>query len=112
MAVTEAPEMPALTTGDAPLAAARPRGVSNVATALFVAADFMALCAVVAGYYAVRSQAVKWRPVDLGTYLPTMITLTMLITAVTLQQAISAIRRSDQRTSLAAHRITVVVPLA
>ena len=112
MAVTEAPEIPALTTGDAPLAAPRPRGVSNVATALFVAADFIALCALVAGYYAVRSQAFKWPPVNLGTYLPTMIALTMLMTAVTIHWAIWAIRRNDQRTTLAALGITIFFALA
>ena len=118
MAVTEAPttltddETPALTTGDAPVEAPRPRGVSNVATALFVAGDFMAVCGLVAAYYAVRSQAFKWPPVNLGTYLPTMIALTMVMTAVTIQWAIWAIRRNDQRTTLAALGITIFFAIA
>jgi len=117
MAVTEASatttdETPALTTGDAPAEVARPRAIANVATALFVAGDFMALCALVAGYYAVRSQAFKWPPVNLGTYLPTMIALTMVMTAVTVQWAIWSIRRNDQRTTLAALGITIFFALA
>ncbi len=107
-----ADETPALTAGDATVDAPRPRGVSNVATALFVAGDFMALCGLVAAYYALRSQAFKWPPVNLGTYLPTMIALTMVMTAVTLQWAIWAIRRNDQRTTLAALGITIFFALA
>src|SRR5256885_4551374 len=107
-----ADETPALTAGDVTVEAPRPRGVSNVATALFVAGDFMALCGLVAAYYAVRSQAFKWPPVNLGTYLPTMIALTMLMTAVTVQWAIWAIRRNDQRTTLAALGITIFFALA
>jgi len=109
---TTVDETPALTTGDAPVAAPHPRGVSNVATALFVAGDFMALCALVAGYYALRSQAFKWPPVNLGTYLPTMIALTMVMTAVTIQWAIWAIRRNDQRTCLAALGLTIFFAFA
>ena len=118
MAVTEAPtpttadETPALTTGDAPVEFPRPRGVSNVATALFVAGDFMALCGLVAAYYALRAQAFKWPPVSLGTYLPTMIAITMVMTAVTIQWAIWAIRHNDQRTTLAALGITIFFALA
>ena len=117
MTVTEASatttdETPALTTGDAPAEVPRPRAIANVATALFVAGDFMALCALVAGYYAVRSQAFKWPPVNLGTYLPTMIALTMVMTAVTVQWAMWSIRRNDQRTTLAALGITIFFALA
>src|SRR5881227_1084214 len=116
MAVTEAPsaadETLALTAGDAAAEAPRPRAIANVATALFVAGDFMALCALVAGYYAVRSQAFKWPPVNLGTYLPTMIALTMVMTAVTIQWAVWAIRRNDQRTCLAALGITIFFAFA
>jgi cytochrome c oxidase subunit III len=118
MSVTESPapiaadETPALTAGDAPAEVARPRGTANIATALFVAADFMVMCGLVAGYYAVRSQAFKWPPVGLGTYLPTMIALTMGMTAVTIQWAIWSIRRNDQRTALAALGITIFFAIA
>src|SRR5438067_10704231 len=117
MTVTEASatttdETPALTTGDAPAEVPRPRAIANVATALFVAGDFMALCALVAGYYAVRSQAFKWPPVGLGTYLPSMIAVTIVMTAVTVQWAIWAIRRNDQRTCLAALGITIFFAFA
>ena len=113
MAVTdEALETPALTAGDAPVEAVRPRGVSNVATAILVAGESMVVFGLVAAYYGVRAQSFKWPPVHLGTYLPTMIALTMVMTAITLQWAIWAIRRNDQRTCLAALGITIFFAFA
>src|SRR5437588_8867295 len=118
MAVTDAPttgateETLALTAGDAAAEAQAPRGVSNVATAILVAGESMALFGLVAAYYAVRAQAFKWPPVNLGTYLPTMIAVTMGMTAVTIQWAIWAIRRNDQRTTLAALGITIFFAFA
>ena len=110
MAVTE--ETLALESGDAPVETSRPRSIANVATALFVAGEFMALSGLVAAYYAVRAQAFTWPPVGLGTYLPTMIAITMVMTAVTIQWAIWSIRRNDQRTCLAALGVTIFFALA
>jgi len=107
-----AEETLAITTGDAPVEAAAPRGVSNVATALFVAGESMVLFGLVAAYYAVRSQAFKWPSVGLGTYLPTMVAVTIVMTAVTIQWAIWAIRHNDQRTCLAALGVTIFFALA
>ncbi|MBV8161462.1 MAG: heme-copper oxidase subunit III [Acidimicrobiia bacterium] len=107
-----ADETLALTAGDVPTDIARPRGVANVATALFVAGEFMVLCGLVAAYYALRAESFKWPPVGLGTYLPTMVALTMGMTAVTIQWAVWAIRHNDQRTCLAALGITIFFAFA
>ena len=118
MAVTDAPtttdaeETLAITTGSAPIEAARPRGVSNVATALLVAGEAMVLFGLVAGYYAIRAQSFQWPPVGLGTYLPTMVAATAVMTAVTIQWAIWAINHNDQRTCLAALGITIFFAFA
>ncbi|OLE97222.1 MAG: hypothetical protein AUG75_10880, partial [Cyanobacteria bacterium 13_1_20CM_4_61_6] len=76
------------------------------------AGEFMALSGLVAAYYAVRAQAFTWPPVGLGTYLPTMIAITMVMTAVTIQWAIWSIRHNDQRTCLAALGITIFFAFA
>jgi len=110
MAVVE--ETLAITAGDAPAQPSAPRGVSNVATALLVAGEAMLLAGLVAGYYAVRAQAFKWPPVGLGTYLPSIVAVTMLMTAVTVQWSIWAIRHNDQRTTLAALGVTIFFAFA
>jgi cytochrome c oxidase subunit 3 len=119
MSVAEAPtaagatdETLALTAGDAPTEAASPRGVSNIATGLLVAGGFMVLAALVAGYYGIRSQAFNWPPVGLGTYLPTMVAATIVLSAVTIQWSIWAIRHDDQRTSLAGLGLTIFFAIA
>jgi heme/copper-type cytochrome/quinol oxidase subunit 3 len=122
MAVTEAPvaapvpatDTLALGAGEGPTQVAAPRGVSNVATALFVAGDFMALCGLVAALYALRAEAFVWPPkgVSLGTYLPSMIAITIVLASVSIQWAVWAIRRNDQRTCLAALGLTLFFALA
>lgn len=116
MSVVEATETetPALPAGDAPVEVPRPRGVSNVATALFVAGDFMVLFGLVAALYGLRAEAFVWPPrgVNLGTYLPTMTAGTMILSAFTIQWAVWAIRRDDQRTTLVALGITIFFALA
>ncbi len=119
MSVTEAPTTPttgdetlALTAGDAPAPAARPRGVSNIATALLVSGGFMILIALVAAYYALRAQSFNWPPVGLGTYLPTMVAITIVLSAVTVQWSIWAIRHDDQRTCLAGLGLTIFFAIA
>ena len=110
MAVAE--ETLAITAGDAPIEATAPGGVSNVATAILVAGEAMILAGLVAAYYAVRAQSFKWPPVGLGTYLPSIVAVTMIMTAVTIQWAIWAIRHNDQRTSLAALGVTIFFAFA
>src|SRR2546427_656559 len=71
MSVTEAPqaqadETLALPAGDQPFEAPRPRGASNIATALFVAGDLMVLCGLVGALYAMRGEAFVVPAVLLG----------------------------------------------
>jgi len=110
MAVAE--ETLAITAGDAPAEPLAPRGVSNVATAILVSGEAMVLFGLVAAYYAVRAQAFKWPPVGLGTYLPSMVAVTVVLAAITVQWAIWAIRHNDQRTTLAALGLTIFFAFA
>ena len=83
-----------------------------MATAILVAGEAMILAGLVAAYYAVRAQSFKWPPVGLGTYLPSIVAVTMIMTAVTIQWAIWAIRHNDQRTCLAALGVTIFFAFA
>ena len=110
MAVAE--ETLAITAGDAAAEPVAPRGVSNVATAILVSGEAMVLFGLVAAYYAVRAQSFKWPPVGLGTYLPSMVAVTVVLAGVTIQWAIWAIRHNDQRTTLAALGLTIFFAFA
>ena len=62
----------------------RPRpGTSTIGTLLFVTADAMVLGAVVAIYFAIKEGSTTWPPSDVsvGTYIPTIITITALMSA-------------------------------
>ncbi len=110
MAVTE--DRLALEAGEGAATLQTPRGLATVGTSLFVAGDAMVLFGLVAAYYAIRAQSFKWPPVGLGTYLPSMVAVTIVMTAVTVQWAVWAIRRNDQRTTLNALAFTIFLSVA
>src|SRR5438132_1693692 len=123
MTVTDAPTTDAAATADEPLALPgesaavelpRPRGISPLAMALFVAGDFMALGGLLAALYALRAEAFVWPPkgVSLGTYLPSMVAITIVMSAVSIQWAVWGIRRNDQRTCLVALAFTIFMAFA
>jgi cytochrome c oxidase subunit 3 len=87
----------------------RPRGISPLGMALFVAGDLMLLGALVAALYALHAEAFVWPPkgVSLGTYLPSMVAASILMSAVTMQWAVWGIRRNDQRTLIVALAFTM-----
>jgi cytochrome c oxidase subunit 3 len=123
MAVTDAPPTDASTSTDEPLALPgesaalelpRPRGISPLAMGLAMAGDFMLLGALVGALYALRAEAFVWPPkgVTLGTYLPSMVAITILMSAVSVQWAVWGIRRNDQRTCLVALAFTIFMAFA
>ena len=100
--------------GDSTTAAPGPARVTLLGALALVAADAVVLGTLVAVYFALKSSAVAWPPkgVRLGTYLPTMVTVTVLMSAFSVQWAVWAIRRNDQRSALVGLIITVVFGLA
>jgi heme/copper-type cytochrome/quinol oxidase subunit 3 len=113
MAVTEAPgATPALPPAPGPVTLPEPTGVTPFGMAMFVAADAAVLGGLLAALFAL---AFVWPPPEgarLGAYLPTMITLTVLLSAVSVQWAVWAIRRNDQRNCLFALGLTAFLGLA
>ena len=116
MAVTEAPApTPALPPAPGPTTLPEPTGMAPFGMAVFVAADAAVLGGLLAALFALRAQSFVWPPPEgarLGAYLPTMITITVLLSAVSVQWAVWSIRRNDQRNCLFALGLTAFFGLA
>ena len=90
------------------------RGTSTIGTLLLVTADAMVLAAVVAVYLAIKEGSTTWPPkgVQVSTYLPTMITITAVMSAFSVQWGIFAARRNDGRNAIMALTLTLFLGLA
>jgi cytochrome c oxidase subunit 3 len=115
VASNEAPMV--LPTGEAlpgPVPGRPRRGTSTIGALLFVTADAMVLAAVVAVYLGIKEGATTWPPSDVSvsTYLPTMITITALMSGFSVQWGIFAARRNDGRNASMALILTLFLGLA
>jgi heme/copper-type cytochrome/quinol oxidase subunit 3 len=90
------------------------RGTSTIGTLLFCTADFMILAAVIAVYLAIKEGSTTWPPrgVSVSTYVPTMITITALMSGISMQWGIFAARRNDGRNAAMAMILTLFFGLA
>ena len=90
------------------------RGTSTIGTLLFITADAMVLGAVVAVYLAIKEGSTTWPPsdVEVGTYIPTMITITAVMSAFSVQWGIYSARRNDGRNAGMALVLTLFFGLA
>ena len=91
------------------------RGLSvSLGTRLAVIADLMVLMALLAAYFGVKSGSAAWPParVSADTYIPTVITVTAVMSAFSMQWALHAVRRNDQRNVVIALGLTVLFALA
>jgi cytochrome c oxidase subunit 3 len=84
-------------------------GASRVALLLAIAADLMLFGALLAAYFDVRAGATPWPPhhVKLEDYLGGVITITVAMSAFSVQWMLSAARRDDRRTALVAMLLTL-----
>ncbi len=84
-----------------PVVAVLPSGdrAMSVGTMLLVAADFVVLGAILAAYFSVKGSSQAWPPegVEVGTYIPTVVTITAVLGSFAAQWALYAARRNDQR---------------
>ncbi|MDQ3575409.1 MAG: cytochrome c oxidase subunit 3 [Actinomycetota bacterium] len=126
VAVSATDNLPVPASGDAPVVLptgealpgpvpGRPRrGTSTIGTLLLVTADAMVLGAVVAVYIAIKEGSTTWPPSDVqvGTYIPTMITITALMSGFSVQWGIFAARRNDGRNAAMALILTLFFGLA
>jgi cytochrome c oxidase subunit 3 len=115
VAASTAPAIVLPTGEPTPGPAGRPRrGTTTIGTLLFAAADAMVLAAMVAVYVAVKDGSSAWPPkgVHVGTYIPTMVTITAVMSAFSAQWAVYSSFRNDQRNATIALGLTAFLGLA
>lgn len=90
------------------------RGTSTIGTLLLVTADAMVLAAVVAVYLAIKEGSTTWPPtkVSVSTYLPTMITITAVMSGFAVQWGVFSARRNDVRNATMALILTLFLGVA
>ena len=83
-------------------------------TYLFMVADAMVLSTIVAAYFAIKDGSSAWPPVDVGvgTYIPSIVTITLTMAAASAMWAIRAIRENDQRNVAIALVFTIFLGIA
>ena len=111
-----APGTPALPAGAGASAppSGLPRGTTRLGMLLVVAADSMALVTLLVAYFTIRGGSPKWPAagVQVGTYIPTVLTITAAMSALSVAWVLFAVRHNDQRNAFAAALLTVVLGLA
>jgi cytochrome c oxidase subunit I+III len=106
---------PALPAGrDEPMPAGRPNGTTLLGMKLVLAADAMVLVTLLVAYFTIKQGAPVWPPkgVKVGTYLPTIITITAAMSAASACWMLFCVRRNDQRNAVAAAVLTVFLGTA
>lgn len=89
------------------------RGTATIGVALLATADAMVLGAIVAVYLALQDGSVTWPPtVEVGTYIPTMITITAVMSGFAVQWGVYAARRNDGRNAVMALGLSLFLGLA
>ncbi len=111
-----APVTPALPAGaGAPMPPnGLPRGTTRLGMLLLLGADAMVLVTLVVAYFTIRGGSPKWPApgVNLGTYIPTVLTITAVMSALSVAWMLFATRENDQRNAFAAALLTIVLGLA
>ena len=91
-----------------------PRGTTVLGMVLLLAAEGMVVGALVATYFTIKAGAPLWPPsgVNLNTYIPTVVTITVAMAACSVGWMLFAIRRNDQRNGFTAAVLSVILGLA
>lgn len=90
------------------------RGSATIGALLLAAADAMVLAAIVAAYLTIKAGSSAWPPIGVrvSTYPPTMITITAVMSAFSVQWAVFAARRQDGRNAAIALVLTLFLGAA
>lgn len=93
---------------------ALPRGTTVLGMILVLAAEGMALGALIAVYFAIKAGSPLWPPegVNVNTYIPTVVSITAAMSACSVAWLLVSTRRNDQRNAFSASVLSVVLGLA
>ena len=91
-----------------------PKGTNLTGILLVLMADAMVLATLLATWFTIKSGSLAWPPkgVHLTTYLPSVVTITVAMSAFSMQWAVSSIRRNDQKSATAAIILTALFGIA
>lgn len=97
-----------------PLPAGRPPGTTLLGMKLLLAADAMVLLCLLVAFFVIKGGSPRWPAsgVKLGTYIPTVVTITTAMVAASVSWMVWCVRRNDQRNVVVAAVLTVVLGLA
>jgi heme/copper-type cytochrome/quinol oxidase subunit 3 len=92
----------------------RPTQLVTVAALLGGVAELMVVAALVAAYLNVRGLAGRWPPktVHVDNYLGTTLFLTLVLSIITIEWAVYALRRGNRRQALSATTVTIGLGVA
>ncbi|MGH9223989.1 MAG: cytochrome c oxidase subunit 3 [Acidimicrobiales bacterium] len=88
-----------------------PKGTNILGVLLVLVADMMLLATLLAAWFAIKAGSPSWPPprTGVGTYIPSVVTITVTMSAFTVQWVVSAVRRNDQRNALAALILSLIL---
>ena len=91
-----------------------PKGTNLTGLMLVLVADAMVLATLLAVWLTIKGASLTWPPkkVNLNTYLPSVITITLAMSAFSMAWAVSSIRRNDQRSATVAIILTALFGIA
>jgi len=91
-----------------------PKGTNLTGVLLFLMADAMILATLLAVWWTIKGASLSWPPqgVDVTTYLPSVIAITVTMSSFSMQWAVSSIRRNDQRSATVALILTAFFGVA
>lgn len=91
-----------------------PKGTNLTGVLLAMVPNGMLLVGLLAAWFTIKGGSAAWPPrgTSLTTYLPSIITITAVMSSVSMQWAVSSIRRNDQRNATVAMGLTMLFGIA
>ncbi len=92
----------------------RPRNLMNIAVLLLVSGGLMLFGALIAAYAHVAQLTKPWPPhsVKIDNYFGSMLSVTAIMSAITIEWAAYAVKRNERRQAFGAYALSILLALA